>query len=129
MSRVTIPMVLALMLSLTSAGNFAMAFTLRFRPVPVAEDPAAIHHDVTDTDIPTPRMLNLTVGADQVTLGPALVTPNVIAPESAVSVRGQAPSRVANAPSTPQARRQTLPRQLSGVEIMLLRHTKQVAER
>lgn len=128
MSHVTIPMVLALMLSLTSAGNFAMAFTLRFGSVSVAEDPAATHH-ITDTDIPTPRMLNLTVGADQVTLGPALVAPNVIAPESAVSVRGQAPSRVANEPSTPQARRQTLPRQLSGVEIMLLRHTKQVAER
>ncbi len=130
MSRIVIPMVLVLVLNLSSIGSVAMAFTLRLGAVPVAEDPTSIHH-TADNDIPTPRMFNLTVGVDGATFGPVQVAPSVQPKvtdrEPATNVRS--PSRVADASSTTRPRRPAHPRQLNGVEIMLLRHAQQVAER
>lgn len=130
MSRIVIPIVLVLALNLLSIGSVAMAFTLRFGAVPVAEDPTSIHHTAAN-NIPTPRMLNFTVGAAGATFGPVLIAPNVQpkVTDRAPAANVRNPSRVVDASSTTRTRRPAHPRQLSGVEIMLLRHAQQMAER
>jgi hypothetical protein len=121
-----ITMVLLLTLHLMGGGNPAVAFTVRFGPIPVS-DASVVEDSTVNTDLPTPQMLNLRVGAHGVTFGPLQATPKVAPAEP--TVRG--PSRVkphaADEPPAPLARHLTSPRQLSGVEIMLLRHATQVA--
>ncbi len=128
MLRIIIPMVLVLILSLIHVGNPAMAFTVRFGPAHVSENLDAIH-ETTDTALPTPRMLNVAVGANGLTFGPLSATPDVTVPVPTVRIPSRVQAPVTDVQSTSLAHRIVAPRQLSGVEIMLLRGTKQIAER
>jgi hypothetical protein len=128
MFRAMIPTVLVLMLNLISVSHPAMAFTLRFGPVSVTEDPALMH-ERTDTDLPTPRMLNVSIGPDGLTFGPRSSPRDERMNAPAVTIGSKVQPRDADEPSTPLASMITSSRQLSGAEIMLLRHAKQVAGR
>lgn len=128
MFRAMIPTALVLMLNLIGVSHPAMAFTLRFGPVSVTEDPALMH-ERADTDLPTPRMLNVSIGPDGLIFGPTSSPRDerMHAPE--VTIRSKVQPRDANEPSAPLTSMTTNSRQLSGAEIMLLRHAKQVAGR
>jgi hypothetical protein len=69
MSRAMVPLVLVFVLNLVSVGNHAIAFTVRFGPVPVTEGLAS-PDETADADLPTPRMFNVTIGAAGVAFGP-----------------------------------------------------------
>lgn len=128
MLRAMIPIVLVLILNLSSGSHDAMAFTVRFGPVAVVEDATATH-DMTDADIPSPRMLNVVVGSDGMTFGPTSTAPEVTPIVPAVRARDEVPPPVADEPPASLADRITSPRQLRGAEIMLLRRAAHVAER
>ena len=128
MFRAMITTILVLILNLIDVGHSAMAFTIRFGPVSVTEDPTSMH-EAAGADLPTPRMLNVTIGADGLTFGPMSPPRDERIPVPAVTIRSKVQSRDADEPSTPLARTITSSRQLSGAEIMLLRHAEQVAGR
>ena len=119
MSRATFPILLVLMLTLMSFNTHAMAFTLRFGPVPAADD-AAIGRGMTDADLPTPLLFNVAVGTDGLTFGPRATAPSA----PAVTPTLKAPSQTSS-----HDRRITRSHQLSGLELLLLRDAQQVAER
>jgi hypothetical protein len=125
MFRAMIPTILILILTLINIGHPAMAFTIRFGSVSVTENPTSMH-EAAGADLPTPRMLNVTIGADGLTFGPTSPPRDEI---TVPAIRSQAQSRDADESSTPLARMITNSRQLSGAEIMLLRHAEQVAGR
>lgn len=128
MLRAMIPAVLVLTFSLINVGNSALAFTLRFGAVPVAEDPIAIHGGV-NRDIPTPRMFNTLVTTSSATFGPPSSSTDEIIPVLPIRLRRNTPTAVAAAKAPAPARRGAMPRHLSGVEIILLRGAKQMAKR
>ncbi len=128
MSRAMIPIVLAIVLNTIMISHHAMAFTIRFGSVPVSENPASIDR-AADADIPTPQLLNMAVGANGATFGPTALDPDAARILPAVRIRRQVQSPVVSAQPTTPTRRKTLPRQLSGPELMLLRHAEQVAKR
>ena len=128
MFRAMITTILVLILNLIDVGHSAMAFTIRFGPVSVTEDPTSMH-EAAGADLPTPRMLNVTIGADGLTFGPTSPPRDETITVPAVTIRSKVQSRDADEPSTPLARTITSSRQLSGAEIMLLRHAEQVAGR
>ena len=119
MPRTIFPIVLVLLLTLMSLSNHALAFTVRFGSVP-ASDHAAIAPETTDADLPTPRLFNIAIGANGLTFGPRATAPETPVVTPAFKVRSQTP---------PHARSVASPRQLSGVELLLLRDAHQVAER
>jgi hypothetical protein len=128
MSRAMVPLVLVFVLNLVSVSNHAIAFTVRFGPVPVTEGLAS-PDETADADLPTPRMFNVTVGAAGVAFGPIAAPPEATVIAAAVSARGRAQPRFTDKQSIPPARMFTSSRHLSGLEIRLLRHAKQVARR
>jgi hypothetical protein len=128
MLRTMIQTILVLIFNLMILSNRAMAFTVRFGPVSVAEDAAAIHV-TAGADIPTPRLFNVALGPDGLTFGPIATPPEETVTVPTVTVHNSAPSSVAAEQPTPRDRGLTSPRQLSGVEIMLLQRAKQVAAR
>lgn len=130
MLRTIIPTALVVILVLIGGSNHAMAFTVRFGPVPVAEDSVSTHQTTVGADLPTPRMFGFAVEADGATFGPMTPPFETIPTVPAVRIRSQVKAQAAKEPSTPLAdTKKTRPRQLSGAEIMLLRGAKQVAER
>jgi hypothetical protein len=123
-----IPTILVLVLNLISFDHHAMAFTVQFGSVSVAEDPVSIHTAVGE-ELPTPRMLNMTIGADGLTFGPPSLPRQERITVPAVTIHSNVQPRDTDGPSTPLAGMITSPRQLRGAEIMLLRHAEQVAGR
>src|SRR5688500_17630537 len=95
-----IPTILVLILNLISASHPATAFTIRFGPVSVTEDPSSMH-EAAGADLPTPRMLNVTIGADGLTFGPTSPPRHEI---TVPAIRSQAQSRDADESSAPLAR-------------------------
>jgi hypothetical protein len=125
MSRVMMLIVLILILNLLGVSRHTMAFTVRFGAVPATEDNVSIH-GTADADLPTPRMFNVTVGADGATFETIATPSEAIITVREISARSGVEPRVANTPSTLSTRLITSSRQLSGAEIRLLRHAKQV---
>ena len=103
MFRAMIPTILVLILTLINIGHPAMAFTIRFGPVSVTENPTSMH-EAAGADLPTPRMLNVTIGADGLTFGPTSSPRDEMITVPAVTIRSKAQSRDADVPSTPLAR-------------------------
>ena len=119
MPRKIFPIVLVLLLTLMSLSNHALAFTVRFGPVPVSDN-AGIAPETTGADLPTPRLFNIAIGANGLAFGPRSTAPETPVVTPTFKVRSQTP---------PRARNVTNPRQLSGVELLLLRDAHQVAKR
>ena len=115
MFRAMIPTILVLILTLINIGHPAMAFTIRFGPASVTENLTSMQ-EAADADLPTPRMLNVTIGADGPTFGPTSSPRDEMITVPAVTIRSKAQSRNADVPSTPLARTITSPRQLSEAE-------------
>ena len=113
MFRAMIPTILVLILTLINIGHPAMAFTIRFGPVSVTENPTSMHEAAGD-DLPTPRMLNVTIGADGLTFGPMSPPRDEMIIVPAATIRSKAQSRDADVPSTPLARMITSSRDQAG---------------
>jgi hypothetical protein len=103
MFRAMIPTILVLILTLINIGHPAMAFTIRFGPVSVTENPTSMH-EAAGADLPTPRMLNVTIGADGLTFGPTSPPRDEMITVPAATIHSKAQSRDADVPSTPLAR-------------------------
>jgi hypothetical protein len=110
-----IPTILVLILTLINIGHPAMAFTIGFGPVSVTKNPTSMH-EAAGADLPTPRMLNVTIGADGLTFGPTSPPRDEMITVPAVTIRSKAQSRDADVLSTPLARMIASSRQLSGAE-------------
>ena len=110
-----IPTILVLILTLINIGHPAMAFTIGFGPVSVTENPTSMH-EAAGADLPTPRMLNVTIGADGLTFGPMSPPRDEMITVPAVTIRSKAQSRDADVLSTPLARMIASSRLLSGAE-------------
>jgi hypothetical protein len=110
-----IPTILVLILTLINIGHPVMAFTIGFGPVSVTENPTSMH-EAAGADLPTPRMLNVTIGADGLTFGPTSPPRDEMITVPAVTIRSKAQSRDADVLSTPLARMIASSRQLSGAE-------------
>lgn len=128
MSRIMITMVLILALNLIGSGSPAVAFTVRFGPMPVSEAPI-FGKAAADNDVPTPQMLKVTVGANGMTFGPIQPAPEPTPIVPTPRVRDRALSGIDDEQAGPLAHNLTPPRQLRGAEIMLLRDAQQVATR
>lgn len=128
MSRAITTMVLILALNLISDSRSAVAFTVRFGAIPASETPV-LDNALADSAVPTPQMLQVTIGADGVTFGPIQTALEPAPTVPVVRMRRRAPAGAADEPAAPRARSLTTPRQLRGAEIMLWRDVKQVAKR
>ena len=128
MSRIMITMVLILALNLIGSGSPAVAFTVRFGPIPVSEAPI-FGKAAADNDVPTPQMLKMTIGADGIAFGPVQPAPEPTPIVPTLRVRDRALSGIDDEQAAPLAHHLTPPRQLSGAEIMLLRDAQQVVTR
>ncbi len=100
MSRAMITIVLTFALNLIGGGNPAVAFTVRFGPVPISET-SAVGHEITDRDLPTPRMLNVRIRAKDMTVGPIQTAPEVPLAVPAVRVHSRARPHSADEPPAP----------------------------
>jgi hypothetical protein len=118
---------LILILALIGVANHAMAFTVRFGPVSVAHDTVSMHR-TSDADIPTPRMFNVAIGIDGITFGPPSIPDTPIMVPS-FKINSRAASHGGESPGPSNDRNFVSDRQLSGIEIMLLRQAEQVAVR
>jgi hypothetical protein len=128
MSRIMITMVLILALNLIGSGSPAVAFTVRFGPMPASEAPI-VGNAAADNDVPTPQMLKVTIGADGMTFGPIQPAPEPMPIVPTLRIRDRAPSGIDDEQAAPLVHNLTPPRQLRGAEIMLLRDVKHVATR